>query len=707
MTPNCKYNLTNSNYRKVIQEVKQSLGSDYNYDIFRSVADTFEGDINSLTSEYVLQRYPRKNAPQEKISQESLQSASSSELPLTEDQAEEERIKAAKDEAKKQEIIAARWARSADGMESFEVSSAGDEFGKKFSALNAVLAEGTVFKMKIKKGRKTIEQTFDVGGYSVEAAYQMVKGYDRNPKGSLINKDGKPMKINGKGKAPISDVLKVNMGRGTAAERRALEEYTYMRAYLPLWKLWAGQNKDLIKELKKKAKNKILTDKFARTRVSQARALSEIMWGAPKTPVSETVQNRYDIERKNAIAASREVASAVRKIKKQDGVRLTDKIGQQVIYYVEGKNAQGVQTPDSAKILSFTPEGITVPEEHRLLLNPFEGEKDAVKKFIQWIIPNDFDSLPDELRKNSKQRNDLRMYLAKGGYQNKEIVMDGSSKDKQRRDENILYAKTLRYIIDNFQELRQKYNPLDIQEFGNVRHKVFVTMDSTARDDGGTAMLFAPQETVKEGETLNSTDSFKLESAGKGEYVLSFPADYNTKYSKTQKERLYKTIAMAVPEGSTITINPAIATNELIADFKEVVQRGFTQVGDKIVTMNDGSEGSVGIYRRNEFRKQAVITKDPYTFEQAVSMRKEDEVYLYETNWSFADSESAQNALPFIPIITSHNRDYHKDSYFNDSQFELFKKVSHSKSLKILSCLWRPLPPLLLQILYRDFHRYL
>ena len=195
MTPNCKYNLTNANYRKVIQEVKQSLGSDYNYDIFRSVADTFEGDINSLTSEYVLQRYPRKNAPQEKISQESPQSAPSLELPLTEDQAEEERIKAAKDEAKKHEIIAARWARSADGMESFEVSSAGDEFGKKFSALNAVLAEGTVFKMKIKKGRKTIEQTFDVGGYSVEAAYQMVKGYDRNPKGSLINKDGKPMKI--------------------------------------------------------------------------------------------------------------------------------------------------------------------------------------------------------------------------------------------------------------------------------------------------------------------------------------------------------------------------------------------------------------------------------------------------------------------------------------------------------------------------------
>ena len=69
MNANCKYNLTNANYRKVIAEVKQNLGSEYSYEVFRAVADTFSGDINNLTSEYIMQHYPRKNAPQEKISQ--------------------------------------------------------------------------------------------------------------------------------------------------------------------------------------------------------------------------------------------------------------------------------------------------------------------------------------------------------------------------------------------------------------------------------------------------------------------------------------------------------------------------------------------------------------------------------------------------------------------------------------------------------------
>jgi hypothetical protein len=44
-----------------------------------------------------------------------------------------------------------------------------------------------------------------------------------------------------------------------------------------LWQEWAKQNPELIAELAEKSKGKILTDKFAKTQVSQARALAEIL----------------------------------------------------------------------------------------------------------------------------------------------------------------------------------------------------------------------------------------------------------------------------------------------------------------------------------------------------------------------------------------------------------------------------------------------
>lgn len=47
--------------------------------------------------------------------------------------------------------------------------------------------------------------------------------------------------------------------------------------YYPLWKEWAALNPGLIKDLREKSKGKVLTDQFAKTGVSQARALTEIL----------------------------------------------------------------------------------------------------------------------------------------------------------------------------------------------------------------------------------------------------------------------------------------------------------------------------------------------------------------------------------------------------------------------------------------------
>ena len=59
--------------------------------------------------------------------------------------------------------------------------------------------------------------------------------------------------------------------------REELEDFSYTEGYLPLWQEWAKQNPELMDELRAKSAGKTLTDQFANTRVSQARALADIL----------------------------------------------------------------------------------------------------------------------------------------------------------------------------------------------------------------------------------------------------------------------------------------------------------------------------------------------------------------------------------------------------------------------------------------------
>ena len=117
------------------------------------------------------------------------------------------------------------WARVADNH--YECSSLGDQ---RFSALTA----------KLKDGR------------TIEEAYQLdVKGYR-----SITNNWHK-----GKGKQPLT----------------ALSPEQLWEAYLFLWETWSNENSTLMDELAIAAKHKVLTDCFAWTPISQARALSVIL----------------------------------------------------------------------------------------------------------------------------------------------------------------------------------------------------------------------------------------------------------------------------------------------------------------------------------------------------------------------------------------------------------------------------------------------
>ena len=132
-----------------------------------------------------------------------------------------------------------KWARLTQG--GYEVSTQGD---KRFSALIATFKKGTII------------EGVDVGGMTIERVYQQI------------------IKKSGKGKAPAQDSKLYNPALKTKQEQ---EDFSYTEGYLPLWKIWAEQNPKLIVELGKLSEGKVLTDKFASTRVSQARALADIL----------------------------------------------------------------------------------------------------------------------------------------------------------------------------------------------------------------------------------------------------------------------------------------------------------------------------------------------------------------------------------------------------------------------------------------------
>lgn len=232
---------------------------------------------------------------------------------------------------KKDSLANIDWARTAQN--GYEVSSRGDN---RFSASYARFNEGTII------------DAVDVGEMTIEDVYQYV------------------IKKSGKGKAAAMDsILNHNHGLGgedyeflhtlpddlssaiinhftgkKPATKEQLEDYYYYRGYLPLWQEWAKQNTELIEELRTKAAGKTLTDQFANTRVSQARALADILNSTdigPKEPQSTSEkQEKPATERKPEIDEWKEVTGLLHKIKDTLGkrVRKSDNFKKDHTYYI-------------------------------------------------------------------------------------------------------------------------------------------------------------------------------------------------------------------------------------------------------------------------------------------------------------------------------------------------------------------------------------
>ena len=81
----------------------------------------------------------------------------------------------------------------------------------------------------------------------------------------------------------------IKEGKGKPPKDTSINTYI---EYKKLWTQWALENPKLMDELAKKAKGKILTDMFAKTDVSQARALAEILNERQKALKKKTVKKK-------------------------------------------------------------------------------------------------------------------------------------------------------------------------------------------------------------------------------------------------------------------------------------------------------------------------------------------------------------------------------------------------------------------------------
>lgn len=209
-----------------------------------------------------------------------------------------------------------KWSRFSDN--SYEVSTKGD---KRFSALSATFAPNTtiegvdvsgktieyVYQTIIKKSGKGKAPAFgsklnlnptNVSRQKREEKLEYIKSllgeplrYDTNTSSDMgmykvyfergtveINPSIGSVYLNKGENIPNNKDIDLFIGASIAIEQLVnLEDFSYVEGYLPLWKEWANQNPGLISELITLLQDKVLTDQFANTRVSQARALSDIL----------------------------------------------------------------------------------------------------------------------------------------------------------------------------------------------------------------------------------------------------------------------------------------------------------------------------------------------------------------------------------------------------------------------------------------------
>lgn len=211
--------------------------------------------------------------------------------------------------------------------------------------------------------------------------------------------------------------------------KEELEDFSYTEGYLPLWQEWAKQNPELIEELEEKSKGKTLTDKFASTRVSQARALADILNSksnstSPQEEVSIDEVLKEAVNESDLLQESEELLNKIIKdsetnIKKHENFDKEGVEGSHTYLIKKGKDWVPVDTSVTQLVhgkvdmgawgLPSSALGNTVD---RFTREYFEG-KDVLKSNIPNLSKKDKRSLKSDLDKLSQYFDEK---FGKGNY---------------------------------------------------------------------------------------------------------------------------------------------------------------------------------------------------------------------------------------------------------------------------------------------------
>ena len=255
------------------------------------------------------------------------------------------------------------WSRYGDeGVETFEVSTAGDEFGKQFSALNAKFADGDLVELKWAKAK---------GYTSIKAA---------------------------KGNEAVD------------AAGRVIDNFDYYPRYKKIWDAWADENPDLVEQLAVKARGKQLTDKFAKTDNSQARALSEI------------INERFGKQKIENIVGEGEPIPMFFKVKKAD-TPFANKDTNTMELIMQGK-----RTSTTRSLAGY--KGAPEVGQIRQLFDQTTGRKVLVRV-------NNVETLPKDLFTNPKLEDRAREIAKKEGYTYEFYKREISRKDFFKKGEAV------------------------------------------------------------------------------------------------------------------------------------------------------------------------------------------------------------------------------------------------------------------------------
>lgn len=300
------------------------------------------------------------------------------------------------------------WARTSNN--NYEVSTAGD---RRFSALVAYFEN------------VSIVDGVDVSYQTIEDVYQTV------------------IKKSRKGLPPSKNSKLYNENLKTKEER---EEFSYKEGYLPLWQKWAEQNPELIEELREKAKGKVLTDKFANTRVSQARALADIL-NQPTKPVNSSEQSTGITSKDTALKNLEKELEKIINVGRSGYISVSEKDDILTLStYSSGDDISWTylyRLDDSGNLLTYSNWTSDIPKDINTVEWKITTNENTTKQkelILQYLKQN---------KKTTTSTENLQITPTIGKWTKKEELVIVSTKDTAAKAKEIGGIDTLRHPDEN------------------------------------------------------------------------------------------------------------------------------------------------------------------------------------------------------------------------------------------------------------------